>query len=47
MNTIEEIQYWMDTKKAYETSLQKNVGHTESIIQILSKIDSKIIELNK
>jgi hypothetical protein len=38
----EELTYWLDTKKAYENSLKNNVGHRESIVKLLEKINDKL-----
>ena len=37
-----EIQYWLDTKKAYEYNLKEGFGHKKSIIQLLDKINKKL-----
>ena len=42
-----EIQYWLDTKKAYKLNLNNGIGHRNSIIELIEKIDKKLVNLNK
>ena len=44
--TEEELTYWLERKKAYETSLKNNVGHKESIQFLLEKIHNKLARRN-
>ena len=42
-----EFQYWLETKKAYEHNLKNGIGHRNSIIELIEKIDNKLVNLNK
>lgn len=44
--TEEELTYWIERKKEYETSLKNNVGHKESIKCLLEKINEKLARRN-
>jgi len=37
-----EIQYWLDTKNAYELNLKNGIGHRNSIIKLIEKINNKL-----
>ena len=38
----EEFNYWFEKKQSYENSLKNNVGHRESIKNLLEKIHEKL-----
>jgi hypothetical protein len=40
--SVEEYEYWLGTKSAYENNLKNNIGHAESIKTLLLKIDKKL-----
>ena len=40
--SVEEYNYWLETKSAYEDNLKNNIGHLESIKVLISKIDKKL-----
>ena len=40
--SVEEYNYWLKTKSAYEHNLKNNIGHLESIKVLISKIDDKL-----
>ena len=40
--SVEEYNYWLETKSAYENNLKNNIGHLESIKVLISKIDKKL-----
>ena len=40
-----EIKYLLDTKKAYELNLKNGIGHKNSIVQLIEKIDKKLDNL--
>jgi hypothetical protein len=40
--SVEEYNYWLSTKSSYENNLNNNIGHTESIKTLLTKIDKKL-----
>ena len=40
--SVEEYNYWLETKSAYENNLKNNIGHLESIKILISKIDDKL-----
>ena len=42
MMSVEEYDYWLSTKSSYENNLKNNIGHSESIKILLSKIDKKL-----
>ena len=40
--SVEEYNYWLKTKAAYELNLKHNRGHKPSIEALIEKIDRKL-----
>lgn len=41
----DELQYWLNVKEKYVYNLEHNIGHRESIITIIDKINMKLQQL--
>jgi hypothetical protein len=39
------FDYWIQQKERYETNLKNGVGHKESILALLTKIDQKLSDI--
>lgn len=44
---MESFQSWLDVRERYALNLKNGIGHKESILTIIEKIDQRLAEIAK